>query len=132
MRSRVPSSHRGRAGGSIVNVSSVLSLRGSDIPQVAYSASKAGLFGMTRDLASQWARRQGIRVNAPAPGFFMAEMTEALFASGMGRERVMACRPMGRFSDADELVGPMLLLASDAGSCITGTTLSVDSGWSMH
>ena len=57
-------------GGSIVNVSSVLGLSGSDIPQVAYSASKAGMLGMTRDLAMQWSARRGIRVNALAPSFF--------------------------------------------------------------
>ena len=119
-------------GGSIVNVSSALALTGSDIPQVAYSSSKSGLLGMTRDLASQWTKRRGIRVNVLAPGFFMSEMTEPLLASEVGREKVIARTPMGRVGEVDELVGPLLLLASDAGSYITGVTLAVDGGWSMH
>ncbi len=119
-------------GGSIVNVSSALALTGSDIPQVAYSSSKAALIGMTRDLASQWTKRRGIRVNVLAPGFFMSEMTEPLLASEAGREKVVGRTPMGRVGEAEELIGPLLLLASDAGSYMTGVTLPVDGGWSMH
>lgn len=119
-------------GGSIINVSSVLGLTGSDIPQVAYSASKAGLYGMTRDLASQWSLRRGIRVNALAPGFFASEMTAPLLESEVGLQKVLARTPMGRVGEAEELLGALLLLASDAGSFITGITLAVDGGWSMH
>jgi NAD(P)-dependent dehydrogenase (short-subunit alcohol dehydrogenase family) len=119
-------------GGSIINVSSVLGLTGSDLPQAAYSSSKAGLLGMTRDLAGQWSRRRGIRVNALAPGVFASEMTEPLLSTEIGREAVISRTPLGRIGEAIELTGPLLLLASDAGSYITGATLAVDGGWSMH
>src|ERR1700716_1130902 len=62
-------------GSSIVNVSSILGLTTAGLPQAAYSASKAGLIGLTRDLAQQWSGRKGIRVNALAPGFFPSEMS---------------------------------------------------------
>jgi NAD(P)-dependent dehydrogenase (short-subunit alcohol dehydrogenase family) len=119
-------------GGSIINVSSVLGLTGSDIPQVAYSASKAGLLGMTRDLAMQWSGRRGIRVNALAPSFFASELTEPLLATEVGMQKVLARTPLGRLGEADELIGAALLLASDAGSYITGITRPVDGGGSMH
>lgn len=121
-----------QTGGSIINVSSTLALSGSDIPQAAYSASKAGLLGLTRDLAMQWTRRYGIRVNALAPGFFPSELTEPLLDSEHGLRGVLRRTPMGRLGRLEELVGPLLLLASDAGSYITGATLAVDGGWSLH
>jgi NAD(P)-dependent dehydrogenase (short-subunit alcohol dehydrogenase family) len=119
------------AGGSIVNVSSALALATTDVPQAAYSASKAGLLGMTRDLARQWARH-GIRVNALAPGFFASEMTAPLLEHERGAASVHAATPVGRVGRLDELDGPLLLLASEAGSYITGSTLTVDGGMPMH
>ncbi|GLZ49809.1 short-chain dehydrogenase [Actinomycetospora sp. NBRC 106375] len=119
------------AGGSIVTISSALALATTDVPQAAYSASKAGLLGMTRDLARQWARH-GIRVNALAPGFFASEMTAPLLAHERGAASVHAATPLGRVGRLDELDGPLLLLASDAGSYITGSTLTVDGGMAMH
>jgi len=118
-------------GGSIVNVSSVLGLTRSDLPQAAYAASKAGLIGLTRDLASQWTARKGIRVNALAPGFFASEMSAPLIANDRIREGVFARTPMGRLGEPEELCAALLLLASDAGSYITGITLPVDGGWTM-
>src|SRR5690348_16702493 len=65
-----------QSGSSIVNISSVLGLTTAGLPQAAYTASKAALIGLTRDLAQQWTGRKGIRVNALAPGFFVSEMTD--------------------------------------------------------
>ncbi|GAA3311535.1 hypothetical protein GCM10020295_81450 [Streptomyces cinereospinus] len=62
-------------GGSVINVSSVLGLVSTGLPQAAYASSKAGLLGLTRDLAAQWSGRKNIRVNALAPGYFASEMT---------------------------------------------------------
>ncbi len=122
----------GQHGGSIVNVSSVLALSGSEIPQVAYSASKAGMLGMTRDLAMQWSARRGIRVNALAPSFFSSELTDPLLADEIGQQKVLSRTPLGRIGEPHELAGALLLLASDAGSYITGVTLPVDGGWTLH
>lgn len=119
-------------GGSIVNVSSVLGMSGSEIPQAAYSASKAGLNGLTRDLAMQWSARRGIRVNSLAPSFFESELTGPLLANEVGNAKVLSRTPMGRVGEVSELAGPLLLLASDAGSYITGITLPVDGGWTLH
>ncbi len=120
------------SGGSIVNVASALALSVGDVPQAAYTASKAGLLGLTRDLAMQWTARYGIRVNALAPGYFPSELTAPLLASERGSAGVLARTRMGRLGRPEELVGPLLLLASEAGSYMTGTTLAVDGGWTMH
>jgi NAD(P)-dependent dehydrogenase (short-subunit alcohol dehydrogenase family) len=118
--------------GSIVNISSVLGLAPTGLPTAAYSSSKAGLIGMTRSLAAQWSGRHNIRVNALAPGYIATEMTGELLASEDAVRKLTERTPMGRLGKAEELIGPTLLLASDAGSYITGTTLVVDGGWSMH
>jgi NAD(P)-dependent dehydrogenase (short-subunit alcohol dehydrogenase family) len=117
--------------GSIVNVSSALALAPRGLPQATYSTSKAALLGLTRDLAQQWSGR-GVRVNTLAPGFFPSEITAPLIDPDGGSPRVAAHTPLGRIGRLDELTGPLLLLASDAGSYITGTTLCVDGGWAMH
>lgn len=119
-------------GGSIVNVASIMGLAGSDIPQAGYSASKAGMIGMTRDLAMQWSARRGIRVNALAPAFFHSELTEPLLADEAALGQVLRRTPLGRIGEPHELSGALLLLASDAGSYITGITLPVDGGWTLH
>lgn len=119
-------------GGSIVNIGSALGLTAGTVPQAAYSASKAGLMGLTRDLAAQWSGRHGIRVNTLAPGYFASEMTAPLLEHEQGLADAVARIPLGRFGDQEELAGPLLLLASRAGSYITGTTLCVDGGWTMH
>lgn len=122
----------GGHGGAVVNVSSVLGISGSEIPQAAYSASKAGLNGLTRDLAMQWSGRRNIRVNSLAPSFFESELTGPLLANEVGNAKVLARTPMGRVGEVRELAGALLLLASDAGSYITGITLPVDGGWTLH
>jgi NAD(P)-dependent dehydrogenase (short-subunit alcohol dehydrogenase family) len=116
-------------GGSIINVASVLALVGlGRIPQASYVASKAGLVGLTRELAAQWARR-GIRVNAIAPGWTKTEMTAEMFDTTAGREWIARLTPMGRGADASELSGAVLYLASPASSYVTGAILPVDGGW---
>jgi NAD(P)-dependent dehydrogenase (short-subunit alcohol dehydrogenase family) len=113
-------------GSSIVNISSVLGLTTAGLPQAAYAASKAGLIGLTRDLAQQWTGRKGIRVNALAPGFFTSEMTdqypEGYLESQM--PRVLA----GRKGDPEELAAALVFLVSDAGGYVTGTTIPVEGG----
>jgi NAD(P)-dependent dehydrogenase (short-subunit alcohol dehydrogenase family) len=113
-------------GSSIVNISSVLGLTTAGLPQAAYAASKAGLIGLTRDLAQQWTGRKGIRVNALAPGFFASEMTdqypEGYLESQMTRVLV------GRAGDPVELAAALIFLVSDAGGYVTGTTVPVEGG----
>ncbi|MDQ6838967.1 MAG: SDR family oxidoreductase [Actinomycetota bacterium] len=113
-------------GSSIVNVSSVLGLVTAGLPQAAYAASKAGLMGLTRDLASQWTGRKGIRVNALAPGFFPSEMS-AQYPQGYLDDQI-ARLPAGRGGDPEELAAALIFLASDAGGYVTGQTLTVDGG----
>jgi NAD(P)-dependent dehydrogenase (short-subunit alcohol dehydrogenase family) len=118
-------------GASIVNVASVLALRPGAVPSAAYAASKAGVIGLTRDLAAQWGARRGIRVNALAPGFFPTEMTQPLIDHDELRAATLGRIPLGRFGAAGELTGALLFLASDASSYVTGVTLPVDGGWAM-
>jgi NAD(P)-dependent dehydrogenase (short-subunit alcohol dehydrogenase family) len=118
-----------RPGSSIVNISSVLGLTTAGLPQAAYAASKAGLIGLTRDLAQQWTGRKGIRVNALAPGFFASEMTDQY---PDGYLDAMAPRiPAGRKGEATELAAALLFLASDAGGYVTGQTIAVDGGMTV-
>jgi len=94
--------------------------------QANYSASKAGLIGLTRDLAQQWTGRKGIRVNALAPGFFPTEMSDQY---PEGYLDAMAPRlPAGRPGRSEELAAALLFLASDAGGYVTGQTYAVDGG----
>jgi NAD(P)-dependent dehydrogenase (short-subunit alcohol dehydrogenase family) len=113
-------------GSSIVNISSVLGLTTAGLPQAAYAASKAGLIGLTRDLAQQWTARKGIRVNALAPGFFASEMTEQYpegYLEGQ-LQRALVRRP----GHPEELAAALVFLVSDAGGYVTGTTIPVEGG----
>jgi len=115
-------------GGSIVNVASILGLVApGDTAMAGYTASKAGVIGVTRDLAAEWGRR-GVRVNALAPGYFPTEMTGGL-AHPRAVERIERRTLIGRVPRPDELDGALLFLASDASSYMTGQTLVVDGGW---
>lgn len=119
-------------GGSIINIASVHGLVGSaPNTQAAYVASKGALVNLTRELALQWARHD-IRVNALAPGYFATELTENLLEAESGQKWVERNTPMRRPGELHELDGPLLLLASDAGSYITGHTLIVDGGWTAR
>ncbi|MBB4981680.1 MULTISPECIES: SDR family NAD(P)-dependent oxidoreductase [Streptomyces] len=118
-------------GSSIVNVASTLGFITSYAPQAAYSASKAGLMGLTRDLSAQWAGRRGIRVNAVAPGYFASEMTAAV-PEDLLMDFIAERSPLGRLGRQHELDAAVLFLASPASSYITGSTLAVDGGMSGH
>jgi NAD(P)-dependent dehydrogenase (short-subunit alcohol dehydrogenase family) len=113
-------------GSSIVNVASIMGLTTIDAPSTAYSASKAGLLGLTRSLARQWSARKGIRVNALLPGWFPSEMTDEL-----PLELIQSRLVMGRMGDPEELAAALVFLASDASSYITGTELVVDGGFTL-
>src|SRR5882757_2518930 len=110
-----------RPGSSIINITSVLGLTTAGKPQAAYASSKAGLIGLTRDLAQQWTGRKGIRVNAIAPGFFESEMTDQ-YPDGY-LDSQMARIPSGRKGDPQELAATAVFLASPAAGYITGQTL---------
>lgn len=118
-----------RPGSSIINISSVLGITTAGLPQAAYAASKAGLIGLTRDLAQQWTGRKGIRVNAIAPGFFTSEMTDSYPEGYLESQRARI--PVGRTGDPRELAATAVFLASDAAGYITGQTLPVDGGMTI-
>jgi len=113
-------------GSCIINVGSVLGSTTAGLPQAAYSSSKAAIIGLTRDLAQQWASRNGIRVNALAPGFFASEMTDT-YPDGY-LDGILQRVPLGRRGDGPELAAAAVFLASDAASYITGALLPVDGG----
>jgi NAD(P)-dependent dehydrogenase (short-subunit alcohol dehydrogenase family) len=123
----------GQAGGrSIINVSSILGLvSAAPLGGASYSASKAGLIGLTRELAGQWGA-SGIRVNALAPGWFRTEMTADLFGDERSSRWVERNTLLRRGGDGHELDGALLYLASDASSYCTGQVLTVDGGWTAR
>ncbi len=116
-------------GSSIINISSVLGLTTAGLPQAAYASSKAGLIGLTRDLAQQWTGRKGIRVNAIAPGFFASEMTDQYPPGYLESQELRI--PAGRKGDPRELAAAVVFLASDAGGYVTGQTIPVDGGMTI-
>lgn len=111
--------------GSVVNIASITGFRPSPMLG-AYSTSKAGVIHLTRTMALEWAR-YGIRANALAPGYFETDINSD-FMETEPAKKMIARVPMRRLGLLDELSGPLLLLASDAGSYITGATLPVDGG----
>jgi NAD(P)-dependent dehydrogenase (short-subunit alcohol dehydrogenase family) len=117
-----------QGGGSIVNIASIAGLVGSvgaEMSIPAYAASKAGVLGLTRELAAQWGRR-GVRVNAIAPGFFPSRMTEKLLERI--QQQYEAGVPLGRVGRPGEIKAVVVFLASQASSYITGQTVVVDGG----
>jgi NAD(P)-dependent dehydrogenase (short-subunit alcohol dehydrogenase family) len=114
-------------GGSIVNVSSLVALMGSAVPQIAYTASKGGVLSFTRELAVEYARR-GIRVNALCPGPIETPLLAELLGDPEWARRRLVHIPMGRAGQAEEIARAALFLASADSSFMTGATLVVDGG----
>lgn len=114
-------------GSAVVNIGSILGATTAGLPHAAYAASKAAISGLTRDLASEWTSRRGIRVNCLAPGFFPSEMTDqypAGYLDTVAAERTL----MGRLGQPAELAAALLWLASPASGYVTGQTIYVDGG----
>ena len=115
--------------GRIINITSILAHVGSAVYRLsAYTASKAALANLTRQLAIEWAPH-GILVNAIAPGWIPTEATQAGIAKPGNRERMEALTPMGRLGRPDEIRGAVIFLAGPASSYVTGATLAVDGGY---
>jgi NAD(P)-dependent dehydrogenase (short-subunit alcohol dehydrogenase family) len=117
-----------RGSGSIINIASILGSGGSEYVNPWYSAAKGAVLQLTKHLSVEWADRN-VRVNAIAPGFFVTEMTRPVFDMLGMAPWIESRTPMRRLGDPEQdLRGPLLFLASDASSYVTGHTLSVDGG----
>ncbi|WP_429809257.1 SDR family NAD(P)-dependent oxidoreductase [Ensifer sp. B1-9] len=113
--------------GSVVNVASMLSyLADETVP--AYTASKTGIVGLTRALSHKYGR-DGVRVNAVAPGYHRTEMTKPLWSVAESESKISERSALKRWGTTDDLVGPVLFLASPAAAFVTGVTLPVDGGY---
>lgn len=116
-----------RGGGAMVNLCSLTSYVG--VPTaVPYGASKSGLLGMTRALATEWAPH-GIRVNAIAPGYFRTAMTEVFYRDEDWQSRMLARIPQGRFGGEGDIGGVAVFLCSEAAAYVTGHCIPVDGGY---
>jgi NAD(P)-dependent dehydrogenase (short-subunit alcohol dehydrogenase family) len=113
--------------GVIINIASIASFVSTNT-SVSYPVSKAGVRALTQTMATDLAK-DGVRVNAIAPGTFATAMTEATRLNPTRSERFLTRIPMGRYGEPEELVGPVLFLASGMSSYVTGTTLVVDGGY---
>lgn len=119
-----------RGSGSITNISSIGGIVA--LPRLAaYCAAKAGLIAMTRAMALEWADR-GVRVNSVAPAYVPTTMANGLISHPEIGPSLIAQTPMGRFGTTDEIARAVLFLASDDAAYITGQTLAVDGGWTIH
>lgn len=117
----------GSGGGSIINLASLTSFVG--VPTATpYGASKSGILGMTRALATEWGPRS-IRVNAIAPGYFRTGMTDVFYADQVWVDRMTAAVPLGRLGALDDLAGAAIFLAAPASRYITGHCLVIDGGY---
>ena len=117
----------GSGGGSIVNICSIMGHGANELNVIAYTAAKGALRNLTLQLGCEWADR-GVRVNSVSPGFIVTEMVRPAL-EGMGMDKWIASRtPMRRIGELHEIVDPVLFLASDAASYITGHDLNVDGG----
>jgi NAD(P)-dependent dehydrogenase (short-subunit alcohol dehydrogenase family) len=116
-----------KPGSSVINLSSVMALTTAKMPAAGYSASKAAILGLTRDLAAQWGTEKGIRVNVLVPGTFPSEQT-AHYSENYKKAVIKARIPIGRLGEPEDIAATAVFLASDASSYITGVTLPVDGG----
>ena len=116
-----------KAGGSIVNIASLLSFQGG-IRVPSYAASKSGVAGLTKTLANEWSAA-GITVNSVAPGYVVSNNTEALRADPDRNAAILDRIPMGRWAEPQDIAGAVTYLASPAARYVTGITLPVDGGW---
>ncbi|MFD1587398.1 SDR family NAD(P)-dependent oxidoreductase [Halorientalis brevis] len=115
--------------GSLINVASVGGLVG--LPrQHPYVASKHGVVGLTKSMALDWA--PDVRVNAVAPGYVATDLIEDALNTESVRQSLLDQTPLNRFAEPSEIAGPAIFLASDAASFVTGSTLSVDGGWTCR
>lgn len=115
--------------GSVVNLASMLSFFGSGFAP-GYSASKGGVAQLTKSLAIAWAAA-GVRVNAVAPGWIETPLTRPLVEDPDRSRRILERTPLGRWGRPEDVVGPVLFLASAAAEFITGVVLPVDGGYSV-
>jgi len=120
------------AGGySIINVCSVTSfLALSEV--TTYAGTKGALLALTRQLAVEWPRLYGIRINAVAPGFVPAEQNRKILESGDRGRRILECTPMERFGTPDEIAGAVVYLTSSAGRYVNGECINIDGGFMIH
>lgn len=118
-----------RGSGSIINIASILGSGGSEFTVTAYIAAKGAVIQLTKQLAVEWADRN-VRVNVVSPAYFVTEMTRTLFEMLGLAPWIESRTPMRRLGDPEaDLTGPIVFLASDASSYVTGLNLTVDGGW---
>jgi NAD(P)-dependent dehydrogenase (short-subunit alcohol dehydrogenase family) len=117
-------------GGKIINVSSIYGLIADDTPELPYFVSKAGLLGLTRQLALELAPYR-INVNAIAPGFFPSEMTSQFISDLDNLSLTLSKIPLRRIGMPNDLKGVIIFLASRASDYITGQVIVIDGGWSI-
>ena len=114
-------------GGKIINIASMLSYQGG-IRVPSYTASKSAVMGLTRLLANEWAKHN-INVNAIAPGYMVTNNTEQLRADEGRSQEILDRIPAGRWGEQEDIMGPVVFLASSASDYVNGYTLAVDGGW---
>ena len=118
---------KGRAGGKIINIASMLSFQGG-IRVPSYTASKSGIKGITMLMANEWAKH-GVCVNAIAPGYMSTDNTAQIRADEKRNAEILGRIPAGRWGLPEDLGGAVVFLASHASNYVNGQTLAVDGGW---